>query len=466
MYLVRNITIWLLLSVVLLGAIFLSLSGLSFYKDFKSNYISSKEGEIKAILLGAQAIDAERNKEKINSILKNSTGTEEVFFTKILDLEKKRVFASSKTSEAGGFYEEWLQFKEGEVVKEERFLPYGKIISLTYKKGSLAIWTALDQQFFTTALFIYILKQFFLFLFAAFILFYILYYIERKYLLKPMQELKDTMQELGRKKFEYSENYIPNSFGELLSSFNDISEDVKAILKNEKELSEIKSEFIATTAHQLRTPLSGINWALETIEKDPNNNLSDSQKNIIRRASQKNKELIQMVQELLTTSSIEKGELAYHFEEVAILDIIRSEFTEMKHMGEEKRIEVVFEDSKEEIPKIRADLERIEWVIQNLMENAIRYTSKKGKITLSVERKNDKIIVCVEDTGMGIEEKSREQVFKKFYRSKRAVERYNEGNGLGLYIARRIIEHHGGEIWFETEVDKGTKFCFTLPIKD
>jgi len=290
--------------------------------------------------------------------------------------------------------------------------------------------------------------------------------LERKYLLRPMRELRDTMKELGEDKFVYSEKDIPKSFGGLLSSFNSISQDIKSVLKHEKKSTEIKTEFISTTAHQLRTPLSGINWALESLKADPNDNLTNSQKKLVNRAHKKIQELIKMVKSLLMTSSLEKGQLGFHYENFDIVELAQDIIEEEKKNAKETGVELKLEYKESDIPKIRGDKERIKWVFRNLIENGIRYTGS-GKIIIvkiKFNKEEKDILVSVTDNGIGISEKDRSHIFEKFYRSERAIQKHNEGNGLGLFIVKKIIEHHKGKIWFETEKEEGTTFYFTLPI--
>ncbi len=111
------------------------------------------------------------------------------------------------------------------------------------------------------------------------------------------------------------------------------------------------------------------------------------------------------------------------------------------------------------------DPDKVKLVITNLIDNAVRYTSEKGKVVVSLEKNDNNIEVSVEDSGIGIPEDQKERIFTKFFRASNAVRTETEGSGLGLFICKNIIEAHDGEVWFESEEGKGSKFYFSLPIK-
>ena len=252
-----------------------------------------------------------------------------------------------------------------------------------------------------------------------------------------------------------------------MASFNDIAEDVKKALKEEKRSAEIKTEFISTTAHQLRTPLSGINWALESLQQDPKGTLTASQEKLLDRAHKKTQELVGMVKSLLMTSSLEKGQLGFHYENFELIELAEDVIKEEEGKAEKAGVELHFEEPKEDSFGVKADKERIRWVFRNLIENAIRYTDEDGwvKVKMDLQDQSKKVLVSVADNGIGISSEDRSHIFEKFYRTERAIEKHNEGNGLGLFIVKRIVEHHQGQIWFDSRQGEGTTFYFTLPIR-
>ncbi|HHE76682.1 MAG TPA: ATP-binding protein, partial [Candidatus Parcubacteria bacterium] len=118
------------------------------------------------------------------------------------------------------------------------------------------------------------------------------------------------------------------------------------------------------------------------------------------------------------------------------------------------------------LPKVFTDASLLKLVIENLIDNAIHYTRKGGEVSVNIERKNGRnIIFKIKDDGIGISEEEKKYIFKKFFRAENALRKRTRGNGLGLYICKSIIEKLGGKIWFDSKLNKGTTFYFTLPIK-
>jgi signal transduction histidine kinase len=143
--------------------------------------------------------------------------------------------------------------------------------------------------------------------------------------------------------------------------------------------------------------------------------------------------------------------------------ICQSMFDAYQEEIKRKNLEFTF-NKPQELPKVNVDVEKISLAIQNLLDNAIRYTPSGGKITVSLETKGNYIEFSIKDTGIGIPKTQQERIFTKFFRGSNALKTETEGSGLGLFIVKNIIEAHGGKIWFESEEGKGTTFYFTLPV--
>jgi signal transduction histidine kinase len=136
-----------------------------------------------------------------------------------------------------------------------------------------------------------------------------------------------------------------------------------------------------------------------------------------------------------------------------------------KEEAEKKNIQIEFKESEKETPKVLMDVEKVKLVIENLTDNAIRYTFPGGKITISVSSNKKEIEFKVQDSGVGIPMEQQPRVFTRFFRASNVMRMETEGSGLGLFTSKNIIEAHGGKIWFESKEGKGTAFYFTLPIK-
>lgn len=226
------------------------------------------------------------------------------------------------------------------------------------------------------------------------------------------------------------------------------------------EVSRVKSDFISTAAHQLRTPLTGIRWALEALEKEP---LTEEQKLLIKSAVDKSHDLVGIVGTLLDISSIESGKYKYRFLPNDIELVVTEVATDFLPLAERSGVILTYVPVGN-LPKVNIDRERIKWVLNNLIENAIRYTPSGGSVQISTESVMGRVMVKIRDTGIGIRDEDRNNIFERFYRAGNAVAKENQGNGLGLYIARTIAQDHRGELSFNgNQEGPGTTFILALP---
>lgn len=297
------------------------------------------------------------------------------------------------------------------------------------------------------------------FLFVAMI---IVFMLERM-VVKPLNLLANVIRQFGsgmRASDIPDPKNMPHEIDEIFETFAAMAKHVEEARARDEEMSRVKSDFISTAAHQLRTPLTGIRWALEAMEKEP---LEEGKKAVVADALEKNKQLIQIVRTLLDVSAIESGRYNYKFAPVSLPNLIVETINQMQELATRQQVSVKFEPPKYS-PDVRADKERLRWVLINLIENAIRYTPPKGSVTISLEPTRDRVFVYVTDTGIGIPDNEQHNIFERFYRGKEAAKMQNGGNGLGLYIARNVVRDHGGDLDFKSSVGAGTTFFFSIPV--
>lgn len=234
----------------------------------------------------------------------------------------------------------------------------------------------------------------------------------------------------------------------------------------EKMVERMKTEFVSLAAHQLRTPLSAIKWTLRMLLDGDLGGITEEQKNFIEKTYVSNERMIALINDLLSVDRIEGGRYLYKpiltDIELAVKFVINS----YKEESEKRGIKVEFKKTEKKLPLVLIDLEKMRLAIQNLFDNAMRYTRSDGKVTVSLKRVKKEIEVSIKDTGAGIPKDQQERVFTKFFRAANVMRMETEGSGLGLFITKNIIEAHGGKIWFESEEGKGSTFHFTLPIKE
>ena len=249
--------------------------------------------------------------------------------------------------------------------------------------------------------------------------------------------------------------------GHLAGSFNAMAERLQASIVREREIEEERRELISAVSHDLRTPLSSIRAMIESIYdgvvSDPgtvNRYLSASMSEVER--------LSRLVDDLFDLSQITSGTLELHMEAALLQDLISDTLESMsaQAVSHGLRLEGAVDDG---LSPVTIDTQRVQRVIYNLVQNAIRHTPPDGSVYIRVHDVGAEVQVQVEDTGEGIEDKDLERVFERSYRVDPSRSRQSGGAGLGLSIARGIVEAHGGRIWVESTPHQGSVFSFTLP---
>ncbi len=245
--------------------------------------------------------------------------------------------------------------------------------------------------------------------------------------------------------------------GQLLGFFKLVHDRTREI-----NLMRAKTEFITVASHQLRTPLTGIHWALESLAKE----ISDEgQKELVNTSLEAAAKLLKTVNDLLDVSKIEEGRFGYQFENVNIINFIEDIIKEMESLANQAGVKIYFQKPADASIVVSIDNQKLGMVFSILLDNAIKYNVKNGEVVVAVGRIPNQpyIQISIKDTGLGIPQDQLDKLFTKFFRAANVVKSSPEGTGLGLYIAKNIIKCHGGEIWVESELNRGSTFYFTLP---
>jgi len=240
-------------------------------------------------------------------------------------------------------------------------------------------------------------------------------------------------------------------------------------ITREKIVERLKSEFVSIAAHQLRTPLSGIKWVLKMSLGGDLGPFSEEQRMFLEKTYQNNERMIRLINDLLNITRIEEGRILYQIKKENIIKIINEVINIFKEQNIIQKKNLKFEFIRPEKKIIvLADREKLFLALQNLIGNAFCYTPKGGEIKVGVKYlKNKKqVLVFVQDTGIGIPQDQQKRVFARFFRASNAIREETEGTGLGLYIAKNIIESHGGKIWFKSKENEGSTFYFLLAAKE
>lgn len=224
-----------------------------------------------------------------------------------------------------------------------------------------------------------------------------------------------------------------------------------------------KSEFVSLASHQLRTPLSTINWYAEMLLAGDAGTLSPEQKQFMDEIYKGNQRMVELVNALLNVSRIDLGTFAIDPEPTDLRTISDSLLTEL--MPQIKTREVIVDKKYDpDFPTLFLDPKLMRIVIQNLLTNAIKYTPAKGQVMIDLSRMKTMVEIKVSDTGFGIPKDQQSKIFTKLFRADNVREKETDGTGLGLYIVKSIIEQSGGSVRFDSVLDKGTTFYVTIPI--
>lgn len=228
-----------------------------------------------------------------------------------------------------------------------------------------------------------------------------------------------------------------------------------------KELDNLKSEFVATASHELRTPLTGMSMSLNLLSETTADKLSESEAELLATAVEDVERLRALVNDLLDLSKIESGKIELEYTPVAVNLLLDKAIGALKIQAEQKDIELDKQALSEDI-KVKADANKIIWVLTNLIANALRYSESGGKITIGATARSSWIEIFVADEGAGIPLEYQSRIFDKFVQVE--TEKDVGGSGLGLAICKEIVRAHGGRIWVDSTVGKGSTFTFTVPI--
>jgi len=232
-----------------------------------------------------------------------------------------------------------------------------------------------------------------------------------------------------------------------------------ASLEAQRELARMQDEFISTISHELRTPLGFIKGYVTTMLRQDTDWDNEDRKEFLRIIDDEADRLRDLIDNLLDSSRLETGTLSMTLDPARVEQVIRDVISRMQSLYPDIKLKV---EQAEGLPLVEIDATRIAQVLDNLLSNAYKY-APESDVTVRITQRNDRLLIEVEDNGPGIPTEHTSHLFERFYRVPENSSGVR-GTGLGLYICRKIIEAHGGEVGVETEVDVGSRFYFTLPI--
>lgn len=260
---------------------------------------------------------------------------------------------------------------------------------------------------------------------------------------------------------------------ELITTNQELDKMGKVLVRSDLELSEanarlleldsLKSEFVSVAAHQLRTPITSIKWSLSYLLENTNK-LSAKQRKFIGNSLEVSAYMIKLIDDLLDTARIEEGKFGLKFKQQSIMPIIKKVYPKFETIANAKGLKFSVSLPESFPCLINIDEEKIAIVLDNLLDNAVKYTPIGGAVTLTVSQEENMVKVEVQDSGIGIPQNQINKVFTKFFRGSNAVLVETSGTGLGLYVVKNIIDSHEGTIDIDSAEKKGTSVSLKFPI--
>jgi len=237
-------------------------------------------------------------------------------------------------------------------------------------------------------------------------------------------------------------------------------------VSHEREVDKMKTEFISITSHQMRTPLSTINWYLEALLTGQAGTLTADQEEFIKQINIGNNRMIKLVNSILNISRIEAGRLKIEPDPTDVVAWLKSEIKEVEPLAKQNNLTIEFTEPEIKLPLVPMDQGLWQQVVHNFLTNAVKYSinSKESLVKVAITQVEANFVISVKDSGIGIPKAAQEKIFSKFYRAKNAMHSDADGTGLGLYVAKMIADLVGGKIWFESIEDQGTTFFASLPL--
>ncbi len=226
----------------------------------------------------------------------------------------------------------------------------------------------------------------------------------------------------------------------------------------------VKSEFLANVSHELRTPLNSIVGFAEVLQNQKSGKLSEKQVKYVTNIHTSGWHLSELINDILDLSKIESGKMELLLSQFSFPELIENSKVIIKELAFKKNIAVKSRISSK-ISVINADEKKMKQIMYNLLSNAVKFTLEDGKIEISADIKDEKLQVSVADTGIGIEQKDMDKIFEVFCQIDSKYAHKYTGSGLGLSLTKKMVELHGGEIWAESEFEKGSTFTFTVPLR-
>jgi signal transduction histidine kinase len=254
-----------------------------------------------------------------------------------------------------------------------------------------------------------------------------------------------------------------DEIGALAADVNRMNDELGRLYDELETASRHKSDFLATMSHELRTPLNAIIGFSEVLHEQMFGELNERQRAYVEDVLAAGRHLLSLINDVLDLAKIEAGRMELELSQVEIAELLRSALSMHAEQADRGGIQLALETEPEEIA-ITADDRRVRQIVFNLLSNAIKFTPRDGRVDVSARLDDGRVELAVADTGPGISSEHLETIFEEFEQASDGKQA-EEGTGLGLPLSRKLVEMHGGRLWVESEVGRGSTFRFTLPVE-
>ncbi len=261
----------------------------------------------------------------------------------------------------------------------------------------------------------------------------------------------------------YLQNALKRANQSLEKRVQERTEELQRALNKLSELNQLKSNFISNISHELRTPLTHIKGYLDILAEGSLGPLNPQQLDAIKALQRAEKRLEQLIEDLIQFSLASRSELTMKFTSFDLNQIIQTTIEKTQQRAKENQITLTT-IVPEKLPKVWADKEKIEWVLMQLVDNALKFTPKGGKVQIRVVSDNGLVHIEVIDTGIGIPHERIPEIFEPFHQLDGSPSRRYPGTGIGLTLVKKILDAHGCEIRVNSHIGKGSCFRFSIPI--
>lgn len=231
-----------------------------------------------------------------------------------------------------------------------------------------------------------------------------------------------------------------------------------------RHLDTTKDEFLSMASHQLRTPLTSVKGYISMVLEGDAGKITDMQKHLLGEAFTSSERMVHLIHDFLNVSRLQTGKFMLEQHPYDLVGLVKQEVDSLRHTAESRQLKLKFECKTKELV-LNIDENKIRQVVMNFIDNSLFYSHEDTTITIELIKENDMVEVRVNDTGIGVPKSEQAQLFSKFYRASNARKQRPDGTGVGLYLAKKVVTAHGGDVLFESKEGEGSTFGFSMPLK-